>query len=143
NLFEIRESISEGKSYPFAEFWRRTKKTFDSVAFKVYQQSLIPFEDIFINVSAPWASAQKQTLHYEKKNEFVFTQELADSLIEKKLATPLSKNLDYHRHKVSLIDRRTIKVSCDGYPTRNPFGKSIREVAIDSLITVLSDDSKR
>lgn len=143
NLFEIRESISEGKSYPFTEFWRRTQKTLESVVFKVYEQSFIPFEDIFINVSAPWTSAQKQTLHYEKKKEFIFTQELTDALIEKKITAPLSKNLDYHGHKVSLIDRRTIKVSCDGYPTRNPIGKNIYELSIDSLVTVISLDSKK
>lgn len=140
-LYEKRKSITDGTMYPFPEFWRRTLKTFDEVALAVFLQSFISFDEVYVNVSAPWASSQKQTVRYEKQKTFEITSELIDSLVEQELETPLSKNLDFHDHKVTLIDRRTLKYMCDGYPVKNPFGKHVQEIIIESLVTVMSEES--
>ncbi|MCI5051137.1 MAG: hypothetical protein MRY57_02420 [Candidatus Pacebacteria bacterium] len=141
-LFSIRKNIVQTSGLHFDEYWRRTQKVFTDVANEVHLQSLVPLETIYCNVAAPWSSSQKRNVTYSKKKPFTFTKELADELIEKELTSSLSKNVDYKDHKVSLIDRKTIKVSANGYPAREPLGKTMNDVAIDSLITVLSEDTK-
>lgn len=142
-LFTMRKDIINTSHNNFDEFWKRTKNKFTEVAEEVHLQSMIEIDEIYCNVSAPWSSSQKREISYAKKKEFVFTQELADELIEKELGSPLSKNLDYHKHHVELIDRKTIAVYGNGYPTRNPIDKKMNEVKIDSLVTVMSEDTKK
>lgn len=141
-LSKIRIDIVNDKIHSFKEFWNRTQLTFKKVTEAIHLQSLIPIENIYCNISSPWASAQKRTIHYSKNKPFIFTQELADELIQKEITSSLKKNLDYHNHDVDLIDRKTIAVRANGYNSRNPIGKEMSELEIDSLVTVMSKETK-
>ena len=141
-LSSVRKNITNGTQYSFEEYWRRTQQIFTEVVEETHLQSLIPVENVYCNVSAPWSSAQKREVIYTKKKPFVLTKELADKLIEKEVGSSLKKNLDYHKHDVVLIDRKTIAVYGNGYPARNPIGKEMSDVKIDSLITVMSEGTK-
>lgn len=141
-LSKIRMDITNGERYSFEEFWNRTQSIFKKVSEQIHLQSLIPLENIYCNVSSPWASAQKRTINYSKNKVFIFTQELADELIKKEITSSLKKNLDYHNHDVDLIDRKTIAVRANGYSSRNPIGKEMNELQIDSLVTVMSKGTK-
>jgi len=141
-LSTVRQSITNGEHYSFEEFWNRTQSIFKKVAEKIHLQSLIPIENIYCNLSSPWASAQKRTIKYSKNKPFILTQELANQLIEKELVASLKKNLDYHNHEVELIDRKTIAVRSNGYTVRNPIAKEMSDLEIDSLVTVVSTKTK-
>jgi len=142
-LATIRESITDGRLYPFEEFWQRAQSTLRKVAEKIHLQSLIPLGNIYCNVSSPWASAQKRTIKYSKNKPFILTQKLADQLIEKELASSLKNNLDYHNHDVDFIDRKTIAARSNGYSVRNPISKEMSDLEIDSLVTVVSTKTKK
>lgn len=141
-LFSLRSKITNGASYTFEEFWRRTQKTLETVATEVHLRALIPIDEIYCNISAPWSSSQKRTIKYTKKKDFIFTKELADELIETEINDPLSKNLDYHEYDVDLIDRKTVAIRANGYPVRDPIGKTMHDLEIDSLVTVMSEKTK-
>lgn len=141
-LYSLRKKITDGSLYSFEEFWRRSQKVLQEVSEELYTQSLIPIHEIYCNVSSPWASSQKRQIVYSKKKPFIFTQELADELIEKELSSSLKKNLDYHDHDVDLIDRKTIAFRSNGYPARSPVGKEMSDIEIDSLVTVMSRQTK-
>jgi hypothetical protein len=141
-LYSLRENSTNGLAYSFEEFWRRTQHNLEKVAQKVYLQSLVPLHEIYCNLSSPWASSQKRKITYSKKKPFIFTQELADVLVEKELFSSLKKNLDYVHFNVALIDRKTIGLRINGYPSRSPLGKEVTNLEIDSLVTVMSKKTK-
>lgn len=141
--FSVRKNITSGKEYPFGDFFARTTKVFKEVADKLYLESRVTIDEIYINVGAPWMSAQKRSVHYKKKTPFILTQERADALIQKELDEQFSKNTDFKDHQVELIDRKTIDVHANGYPVRNPIGKTMSDVVMYSLTSVMSKDTKQ
>ncbi len=142
-LFSVRKNITNGKKYPFDYFFKQTLKTLEQVAQDVYLQSHISIHGFYCNIGTPWMSAQKQIVTYTSKKPFTFTQEFADSLIEKEFQVSFKKNKNYAKHQVELIDRRTIDVYGNGYPTRNPIGKKMSDVHIHSLVSVMSTSTKK
>lgn len=141
-LYQIRKNITDGTHYSFDEFWVRTKKTLDTVAREVHLQSLVPLDGVYCNVSSPWVSAQRRVINYSRSKPFVFTQELADSLIAKEIDSPLAQNIDYANHSVELIDRHTVDVFGNGYSLRRPLGQEMTELNLHTLISVMSIDTK-
>lgn len=141
-LFSTRKKITNGSEHPFRDFFARTLRVLAEVSNEVYLQSLVDISSIYMNVSAPWMSAQKRVIYYAKKTDFVFTQELANSLIDKEMKSEFSKNSDFKGHSVELIDRKTIDVYANGYPTRNPLGKTMNDVVLHSLTSVMSTTTK-
>lgn len=141
--FSVRKNITNGKEYPFGDFFTRTTKIFREVADNLYRESRVSIDDVYINVGPPWMSAQKRSISYKKKTPFVLTQERADALIQKELEEQFSKNTDFKDHQVELIDRKTIDVHANGYPVRNPIGKTMSDVTMYSLTSVMSKDTKQ
>ena len=142
-LFSLRKEITNGTEYPFEKFFDQTLKTFKAVAEEVHLQSLTTIDNIYMNISVPWMSAQKRIINYKKKKSFTLTQKLIDGLIQKEIEAPLNHNLDYAEHDVELIRRRTIDIYANGYPVRNPIGKEMNDLSIHSLISVISTTTKQ
>lgn len=142
-LSSIRKNIINGSEYPFESFFERTLKTLAAVAESIYLESMIPLDGVHCNMGMPWMSAQKRSIKYKKDTPFLFTQELAEELIEKELSLSFSKNIDYANHDVALLDRQTVGVYANGYPTRNPIGKEMKDLSIESLTSVISKVTKQ
>jgi len=141
-IFGLRKDMSNGQEYSFEDFFKKTLKTFEEVAQKVHLQALFSLDEVYVNLSSPWMSSQKRSIKYTKKNEFIFTKKLADELIQKEIDQPLSKNVDFYNHKVNLFDRHTVGVFANGYPTRNPLGKKMFDLNIQSLTSVISSQTQ-
>jgi|AntAceMinimDraft_6_1070360.scaffolds.fasta_scaffold08163_2 hypothetical protein len=141
-LSYLRVDITNGQSYDFAEFYGRTLKALDDVAQKLYLQTLVPVDALYINLSTPWSSNQKRIIEYSPKKEFIITKELVDELIEKEIESPLSQNMDFYHHEVVLFDRKTIDIYAHGYPTKKYLGKKVFDMQIHSLTSVMSDQTK-
>ncbi len=142
-VYTLRKNIATGHNKDFDIFFSRTLKVFEYLAERAHKYSGNNIAQVYINVAAPWASSQKRVIHYEKENEFTFTQDLANTIIEKELEEPLHHTHDFKDHKgLSLIERRTVDTFANGYPTKKPFGKKVKDVDIHSLISVMSDKTK-
>lgn len=143
-VFSFREEITKGQTIDIETIFFRSLKSFESVAKKAHKYSGADIADIYINIAAPWISSQKRVIHYKKDKEFIFTKELADSLIDKEIKEPLFHTHDFKEHKdISLIERRTIDIFLNGYSSKNPYGKKIKDVDIYSLVSVMSTKTKK
>lgn len=142
DVFTVRQDATEGRQYDFTDYWARILKTFTSVAEAVHMHALVSIDAIYVNLSTPWMSSQKRIVHHKQKESFVITQELVDSIIKKEVDTPLSQNLDYYNHHVSLFDRQSIDYYVNGYPVRKYLGTQGTHLEIHSLTSVIADQTK-
>lgn len=142
-VFTLRKNIATGQNVDFEIFFSRTLKVFEYVAERAHKYSGNSIAQVYINIAAPWSSSQKRVIHYEREREFNFTKELADSIIEKELEESLHHTHDFKDHKgLALIERRTVDTFANGYPTKKPFGKKLKDVDIHSLVSVMSEKTK-
>lgn len=142
-VFTAREDILREQEVDFDKFFNKTIDVFKSLAEKAHKYSGNNITGVFLNVSAPWVSSQKRIIHFEKDDEFIFTKMIEDSIIEKELIKSFHYTNDFRNQKnLSLIERRTLDISANGYPTKNPYGKKVKDVDIHSLISVMSNETK-
>ncbi|MFT7327902.1 MAG: hypothetical protein ACI870_000073 [Crocinitomicaceae bacterium] len=141
-LCSVRKNITGGNKYSFEEFFKRTARTLDEVAQEIYLQSLVPLDEIVINVAVPWSSSQKRNLVYSSKKAFLFTHELSTKLIHQDSELSFDINIDYAGHDVELIQRKNLEVYGNGYPMRNPIGKEVSDIEIHFLTSVMSSGTK-
>jgi len=142
-IFSMRKNITNGNEYPFERFFDQTLATLKYVAEEIHLRALVPIDSIHINIGTPWESSQKRIITQSKKKPFTITQEITDELIERDSKYPLSKNVTYSKHDVEVINRSTIDIYINGYPTRKPIGKEAREIEIHSLASVMSSSTKK
>lgn len=143
-IFSIRDLIAVNVDADADDFLKRTLSVFNDVAVKTHKYSGDAIAGIYLNVSAPWTSSQKRIVHFEKDAEFIFTKEIADSIIAGEILEPLHHTHDFKDYKnLDLVERKTIDFFENGYPTKKPYGKKIKDVDIHSLITVMSTDVKK
>ena len=142
-IFSTRNTIEVGTNVDAGFFLEKTLSVFHKTATQAHKESGNIIADIFINVSAPWASSQKRIIHFEKNKEFIFTQKIADTMIRDEIKEVLHRTIDFKNYKnLEMIERKTIDFYQNGYPTKKPFGKKIQDADIHSLVSVMSTEVK-
>ncbi len=141
-VFTIRRSIDKGENIEFDSFFRKTIKTFKSVAEKAHKHSGNNIAGIFLNISSPWVSSQNRVIHFEKENEFIFTEKVKHSILEKETNKPLSYTSDFIGNEwVSIIENRELNIFINGYLTRKTYNKKAKSIDIHKLVSVMSDET--
>lgn len=143
-IFSKRNIIDVGTNTDIDFFFKKTLSVFHDTATQAHKNSGNIIANISINVSAPWLSSQKRIVHFEKNKEFIFTQKIADTMINDEIKEDLHHTLDFKDYKnLEIIERKTIDFYQNGYPTKKPLGKKIKDADIHSLISVISTDTKK
>ena len=142
-VFTKRKEITGGYELDAKVFLGRTLSTFGELAGLAHKYSGNEIAEIYINIASPWVSSQKRIVHFEKGKEFIFTKEIADSIIEKELKESLKRTHDFREQgDLAIIERRTVDVFLNGYSAKNPYGVLTQDVDIHSLISVMSKTTK-
>ncbi|MGB0925209.1 MAG: hypothetical protein ACPGTS_00700 [Minisyncoccia bacterium] len=143
-IFTVRKNINTQQGFSFDMFFLRTLSVFNDVAVAAHKYSGNNIANIYINISAPWVSSQKRVLHYKKDKEFVFTKDIEKQILEKELEKSLKQTYDFKDfNNLELVEQRTLDIYANGYPARSPYGKSVLDVDIHSLVSVMSADTKQ
>lgn len=143
-VFTTRKNILNKDTSDFKKFYSKTLKVFEQVAIDAHKYSGNDIADIYINISAPWISSQKRILHYEKGTEFTFTKEIEEKIITKELGESLKHTQDFKDfNDLNLVERKTLDIYANGYPSRNPYGSLVTDIDIHSLVSVMSSDTKQ
>lgn len=133
-------------NHSFEQFFAKTVKNLESLANEALRNSPHVIDDIYVSLSVPWVSSQKRKVNYtEGGKPFTFTEQLAQHIIDKELAEPLAKNLDYHHYDdVEIFERRTVDIYLNGYPSLYPFKglTPVKDVQIHSVTSVISKTTK-
>lgn len=125
----------------FEVFFAETIRNLDELGAELITKAGVVIHEVVLVISVPWMSSQKRTIHYARNNPFTFDVKLFNKLVEREINEPLTQNIDYHKYKnLKLIERKTIGVSVNGYPTLRPFETKalVRKVDIEALISVMS-----
>ena len=141
-LSSTRKSITNGEEYPFERFFDATLKTLKQVAAQVQKDALVPVEDLYLNIGAPWLSAEQRITKKSYDRETTITQ--ADVLgIEDQIKDyDLKKNRVYKDHQVVVVDVMTTDYYANGYPVRDLVGKTLVNLETHSLVSVMSVTTK-
>lgn len=141
-MYQKRMDIDLLHELPLDEFFRRSHDTLQTLAEDMRDAHVGTPTEIYCNVSAPWASSQRRETTYNKESDFTLTKELVNKIIDQELELPLKRNLDFAVYDdLKIIERRTLDVYINGYPTLHPYGQKMRTVEIHSLISVMSEVS--
>jgi hypothetical protein len=143
-IFTDREYIIHKQESSVTLFFDKTLKTLQSLSEKSQLFVNGNLADVYINVSAPWSSSQKRILHYEKEKEFIFNEQVEKEIIEKELSEALHHTRDFREFKdLDIIERKTLAYFENGYITKKPYGKKVKDVDIHSLVGVISKKTKK
>lgn len=138
-----RTDIHGEKNLSFDEFFLKTQRILSDLAESMSSKLNSDDFAVYVNLSAPWVSSQKRILEYKKQKDFTFTEELVRDMITAEIERPLSDNNDYADYNlVSLIERRTLDVYVNGYPTRQPYGETAKTIELHALSSVMSTETK-
>tara|TARA_B100001179_G_C18604376_1_gene413104 strand:- start:7932 stop:9062 length:1131 start_codon:yes stop_codon:yes gene_type:complete len=140
-LLVTRKNIGVLDPQHFDDYFNTTQKVLSQVARTLYRESRTGLDVLYLNVSAPWLSAQKRIIKKSEQQPFDITQDLLNELIEHDIEIAFDKSHTYQDHKVSLVDRKTIGVRGNGYDLRNPIGVQVKDLEIHSLASAMSDDT--
>ncbi len=142
-IFSVREIIAPQKKKNVEDFLSKTIKALDSVASQIAVSSFGAPKKIFCVLSSPWYFSQNRTIRLEKNIPFVFSNKLADSLIEKEIKlfeeeylakdTTMGDNL-------RVIELKNIKTTLNGYEARDPCKQKAQELEMMLFISMSGED---
>lgn len=92
----------------------------------------------FCVLASPWYASETRTIKYEQSSPFVFTQKLADSLIEKEIKVfeeehGIGKG---GPNSVRALELRNMKTVLNGYATDNPIGQKATNVKMTIFVSM-------
>ncbi|MFZ2072769.1 MAG: hypothetical protein WA101_03180 [Minisyncoccia bacterium] len=142
-IFSVREAIVFGDKVDFDILLSSTAKSLEIVANKICMAGLGVPKKTFCILASPWYASQIRTIKLEKNTSFIFTSELADSLIKKEISLfeeeYLMKNQSKGEEGVRAIELKNMKIMLNGYTVRDPLDKKIKELEMIIFISISSE----
>jgi len=138
-ILSIREPITLEESIDFDRFLTLTAKSLEIVSNKISQSGLGAPRKIFCILSSPWYVSQTRIINLEKDTSFLFTEKLANSLIQKEISLFEEEYLAKYVHpkdKVRTLEIKTIRTTLNGYETVTPFNQKTKEFQITIFISI-------
>lgn len=95
----------------------------------IHGSPLIP-EHIHVSFESPWYAGQMRTVHYSKKEAFVFKAKLGQELLKTDFARFVADVEKTFGERLEKIDSRIIDIKLNGYTVAHAEGKKARECSI-------------
>jgi hypothetical protein len=139
-IFSIREliPISE-KINNIDRFLFLTIQSLEIIIQKIYLAGLGVPSQIFCVLSSPWYVSQTRIINLKKNTPFVFTEKLADNLIQKEIKLFEEEHLAKYANvgdSVRVIELKNIKTMLNGYETSRPLNQKIKELEMVIFISM-------
>jgi cell division ATPase FtsA len=90
-------------------------------------------------LASPWFVSQTRTIKYNKTTDFVCTEKLIDSLIEKEIQYILEHDMERFGDigkDALIIEKQISMIKINGYSTVKPFGKKAQSLELFLVVTV-------
>ncbi len=94
---------------------------------------------IQVILASPWFISQTRTIVYNKTTDFVCTQKLIDSLIDKEIAFIIENDMERFGSMgkdALIIEKQLSMIKLNGYSTGKPFGKKAQSLELSLVVTV-------
>jgi cell division ATPase FtsA len=125
-IFTTREPIGLEKEINPERFLELTLKTLEKVVYKMATRGVGAPKKVFCVLASPWYASQTRTIKYTKEEPFIFTQKLADSLIQEEIKIFEAEHLKEYagnENKIRAIELRNMKIDLNGYTVQDPIDK--------------------
>lgn len=138
-ILSIQEPIPISKKIDINKFLFLTIQSLDIVVNKIYSAGQGAPSKIFCVLSSPLYVSQTRIINLKKNTPFVFTEKLADSLIQKEIKLFEEEHLAKYTNvgnSVRVIELKNIKTMLNGYETSKPLNQKIKELEMAVFISM-------
>lgn len=138
-IFSATEPILLEDQFDIDRFLLHTIQSLEKVANKIYLAGLGVPNGIFCVLSSPWHISQTRIINFKKNTPFIFTANLADSLVKKEI------NLFEEEHSIKkdntnslnrIIELKNIKTILNGYETPEPLNQKTKELEMTIFVSM-------
>lgn len=94
---------------------------------------------IQVLLASPWFVSQTRTISYNKTTDFLCTEKLIDSLIDKEIEYVMNHDMERFGSMGGeglIIEKQISQIKLNGYATAKPFGKKTQSVELFLVVTV-------
>src|SRR3989338_8887929 len=132
-IFSLREPIAFEEKINIDRFLLLTIKSLEIVASKICLKGIGAPSKVFCVLSSPWHVSQTRTVNLEKNIPFIFTPELASSLIDKEIKLFEDEHLAKYENGaggIRSIELKNMKVMLNGYEAPNPVNQKAKMLSM-------------
>ena len=138
-IYSISEPIQVEEKIDINNFLSLTIKSLEVVVQKVYGAHLGAPSKIFCVLSSPLYVSQTRVISFAKNTPFIFTEKLADGLIQKEIKLFEEEHLIKYENtgnSIRAIEFKNIKITLNGYETSKPLNQKIKELEMSVFISI-------
>ncbi len=138
-IFSARESIAIEEKFNIDRFLDFTLQSLEVVAKQIYEARLGAPSRIFCVLSSALYISQTRIITLEKNTPFIFSEKLADELIQKEIKLFGEEHLDKYEggdNAVRAIELKNIKTLLNGYETSEPLNQKIKQLEMTLFISM-------
>jgi cell division ATPase FtsA len=141
-IFSAIEPLRLEEKVEADKFLSLTIEAIDTVAAKIYGAGLGAPKRIFCVLSSPWYSSQTRAINFKKNTPFIFTEKLADELIQKEI------KIFGEEHTVKYgdagkgirpIELKNIKTMLNGYEATRPLGQKATDLEMSIFLSICGE----
>lgn len=141
-IFSVTETVAIEAKLNTEKFFLKTLKALEIVADKVHKAGLGAPQRIFCVLASPWYASQTRTIELRKNTSFVFTEKIADDLIQREIKLMSEEqSLQYGNaeNAIRTIELKNIKITLNGYETGEPLFKKTKELEMIIFISICGE----
>ena len=138
-IFSVKELIKIEEKVDIDNFSLSMTKSLEVIVSKIYKAGLGAPSQIFCVLSSPWCISQTRIINLKKNTPFVFTEKLADELIQKEIKLFEEEHtLEYgnSNNKVRMIELKNTKILLNGYEASLFLNKKTKELEMNIFISI-------
>lgn len=142
-IFSIVEALPVEEKMDVNKFLSLTLQTLDSVGAKMYGAGLGAPKRIFCVLSSPWYMSQTRTINSKKNTSSIFTEKLADELIQKEIKIFSEEHAVKYgdaNQGIRPIELKNIKTMLNGYEALRPLGQKAKEIEMIIFISLAGEE---
>ncbi len=141
-VFSVTESLRIDEKVEAGKLLRETAKCLELVSDKIHASGLGAPKNIFCILASPWYTSQTRIISFKKNTPFIFTEKLADELLQKEIKLFGEENRTMYPKgdsAVRPIELKNIKTVLNGYEAPNPLGQKVKELEMIIFISMSSE----
>ena len=142
-IFSVVEPIDIEDELDTDRFLSRTLASLGVVADKMHRSGLGAPKRAFFVLSSPWYASQTRTISFKKNNPFVFTEKIADDLIQKEIKVFSEEHLTRYseeQNAVRTIELKNIRTLLNGYEVAEPLFKKTQDIEMTIFISMSGEE---
>lgn len=138
-VFSTREPIVVEDKVDIDRFLSTTLQSLETIVKRVAEAKIGAPSKIFCILPPPWLVSQTRIINFKKNTPFVFTNKLADELIQKEIKLFEEENLVKYKNtsnSIRSIEFKNIKMSLNGYETAEPLNQKATELEMIIFVSI-------